>query len=298
MAPPKLPKLSTNDFLIVFGPQNTYLARAPSINRSSLVTSPNLSAIIDDAKTISFVVFPPKETPDASATIDADDLAESADEDSLLDPYIAYAKKGILGDSKFYFPPESNYPELKDWLDHRWGTGGLQVVGNGEGGWWGLSTSGNTKWFKLPGDVRQLLKPANPHGKVVHMALGIKGSYITVFEDGHVDWDLKGSYDRLDEHLEGRTQGELVYASLSVYRPDQFFAVFRDATAIYEFPDGSGELDEDFLAAESLRVVVESETAKHTGMPISKAEKSSALRKFSATVLTDVAEKGVEGLLT
>jgi len=286
MAPPKPPVLNTADFLVVFGPRNTYLARAPHISRSNLITSPSLSTIIDDAKTVNSVVFPVVEEPSADG-----------EEYSVPDPYLAYVKKGLLGDSKIYSPSEAYYPELKEWLDRRWGTGGLQVIGNGKGGWWGLSNSGNTKWVGMPGDVRQLLKPGNPHGKVVHMALGVKNSYITAFEDGHVDWDLKGCYDRLDEQLEARASGELVYVSLSVYEEDQFFCVFKDATIIYDFPKGSDELNEDFLDVEGLRVMVQSDTAKHTGdnaATATKAAKPGMLRSFSEDVLKSVAESEAE----
>ncbi|KAI9835326.1 MAG: hypothetical protein M1819_002470 [Sarea resinae] len=288
--PPKLPKLAATDFLVAFGPNNTYLARAPAVSRSSLVCSPTMLDIISEAKSVAFAVFPPFET-------SVDD--EGAADNSSPDPYLSYTKKAFMSDSKCYFPEEDYYPELKEWLGHRWGTGGLQVISNGKGGWWALSHSGTTKWMGLPGDARQLLKAGNPHGKVIHMALGVKNSYIALFEDGHVDWDLKGSYDRLDEHLDTRSQGELVYVSLSVYKPDQFFCVFKDTTVIYDFPKGAEDLDEDFLDAEGLRVIVKSDTAKHTGLYTeAKPSRPGTLRKISEDtaegVVEDVAEKTIE----
>lgn len=144
--------------------------------------------------------------------------------------------------------------------------------------------------------MRQLLKPYHPHGKVVHLALGIHGTYVVLFDDGHVDWDLKGCYDVLDAELEARGQGELVYASLSTYKAEHFLVAFNDATVLYELPPGTDDVDEDFLAAEALRVIVPSETAKHTGLPISKTP--SALRDFSTSVLKGVTENAIENTLS
>jgi hypothetical protein len=148
----------------------------------------------------------------------------------------------------------------------------------------------------LTGDVRQLLKPYNPHGKVTHLAFGVQGSYVIVFEDGHIDWDLKSQYNGLDEELEARNQGDLVYVSLSAYASGVFFAAFKDATVRYELPEGMEHLDEDFLAADTLRVICPSDTAKHTGVPIQK--KSSALRDFSVDVTKAVTENIVESAIT
>ncbi len=202
-----------------------------------------------------------------------------------------------MGDSKLFVPSDDYMPALTTFLKGRWGSGGLQVVGDGQGAWWGLSSSGSTQWTKnLPKDVRQLLKPYNPHGKVAHLALGMYESHIVLFEDGHVDWDLKNCYQKLDMELEIRSQGELIYVSLSAYSDRHFFAAFADATVLYEFPSGCGELDDDFLSLDNLRVVIPSETAKHTAIPVSKAP--SAVGEFTKKVAVGVAEKTIESAIS
>ena len=290
MAPKNPPKVKTDDFLIAFGPDNTYLARAPNnISRSTLKVSGDLATKIEQSKGINFVVFPPQ-----PQTAEEKEQADADPEPS--DPYVSYSKKGHLGDSKLAIPSRNDLVELTSWLKDRWGSGGLQVVGNAHGAWWGPSSSGTTKsTTNLPREVRQYTKPYNPHGKLVHLALGVDNTYIVLFEDGHVDWDLKGQYDMLDEELTIRQQGEMVYASLSAYEPGEFFLAFKDGTVLYDFPEGADDLDEDFLVAESMRVITPSETAKHTGLPASKAP--SAVADFTKGVMKDAAAKTIENAL-
>ena len=281
----------TDDFLIAFGPANTYIARAPKISRSNLnqTVSTELVTKLDESKQINFAVFP-------SVLVETRQGNPDEDHSSDPDPYVSYSKKGHVGDSKTSIPQENYLPDLKDWLKDRWGTGGLQVVGNGMGGWWALSSRGATKsTANLPRDVRQLLKPYNPHGKVVHLAFGTDGAYVVLFEDGHADWDLKGQYPELDAELDIRGQGELIYVSLSAYHANHFFAAFKDATVFYEFPEGAEDLDDDFVSAEALRVVVHSATAKSTSPPPPK--KPSALKEFSKDVLKDVTEVEIENVI-
>jgi hypothetical protein len=163
MAAQKPPKVSSSDFFVAFGPDDTYIARAPNdIHRSTLKISPELAGNLDAAKAVNFIIFPP-----ASATFDdtsggADDVSVSSKEEKASrkfslkrsrnatpasgdpsDPYVSYSKKGH---GQLSVPSGNYFPSLTDWLKERWGTGGLQVVGNGEAGWWGLSSSGTTKW--------------------------------------------------------------------------------------------------------------------------------------------------------
>lgn len=177
---------------------------------------------------------------------------------------------------------------------------GIQVVADNKGGWWGLSKTGNMSFKSLPGDVRQLVKPSHPNGKVKHMALGVEGAYVVVFEDGHIVWDLKGTNDRLDAQLEERSGGEVLYVSLSPYRPGIFFAAFTDGTIMYDFPkdvDGSSmwkDLDEKYLEFDGLRVITSSESLKSSAVT---PKKPSALRQFSEDVVTDVAKQEIESLM-
>ena len=172
MAPQKPPSVATSDFLIAFGPDNTYLARAPTISRSTLRVSLGLATKLDESKTINFIVFPLVEESGAAA----------ADQETI-DPYVSYSKKGHVGDSKLFTPSTDYLPALSAWLKKRWGTGGLQVVGDSHGAWWAHWSSGSTeRTTNLPRDVRQLLKPYNPHESVVHLALGVNGAYVVLFE--------------------------------------------------------------------------------------------------------------------
>lgn len=286
MAPEKPGKYSTADYLVVFGPNDTYLAKTPGgILQSSLVCSPALQKNIADAKSFDFVIFPPQESEDhvgtsgndatgeISSTTPSDDKDSSVEVVTLLtgqiaspDPYIGYTRKGVLGDHKLYQPPEKYYPELDEWLSHRWGHD-LQVVSNMRGCWWAVSpSSGNMKWCNLLPPVRQVVKSNYIHGPVRHMALGVNDAYVIVFKDGHAQWDLKNSYNHLNDYLEGGwlTQGNIVYASLSPYQADRFFIAFNDATVLYSFDPSWTTLNEALLENDELRVIVDSDTVRHT----------------------------------
>ncbi|OJJ46847.1 hypothetical protein ASPZODRAFT_166136 [Penicilliopsis zonata CBS 506.65] len=276
-------KYSLEDFLVVFGPRDTYLVRTPGVDlRWTLPVSSKLQDILTSAKEVSFVAYPSLLDVEAS---------------ELPDPVVAYVKKGLLGDSKFHLP-EDNEPVLKEWLHKRWNnTVGIQVISS-NGAWWAQSSSGTTAFQSLPGDVRQLVKPNHPHGKVVHLAMGVQGAYIAVFDDGHCIWDLKGGYGRLDAHLDTRLSGELLYASLSPFDAGAFFAVFHNDTVIYDWPEGEekrwSEIDGCFLEFDGLRVLTPSETLKFS---VATPKRPGALRQWTGQVLKDVATQDIESVL-
>jgi hypothetical protein len=96
------------------------------------------------------------------------------------------------------------------------------------------------------------------------MALGVQGSYVVIYLTGHMQWDLKGSYDRLDGYLDKVNVGELLYVSLSPYHEDRFFAAYKDASVLYSFDESWTTLDQAFLHCNELGVVIDSDTMKHT----------------------------------
>lgn len=119
---PKPPKHSTTDFLVVFGPRATYLVHTPGVElTSTLSVSAELQEILDGSKEINFVLYPPLLEDDA-------DCEKEVASSLLPDPYVAYVKKKLLGESKFYIPSAGDtqddfFSGLKEWLGHRWGSG-------------------------------------------------------------------------------------------------------------------------------------------------------------------------------
>ncbi len=149
------------------------------------------------------------------------------------------------------------------------------------------------KWKALPTAVRQLVKPTYPHGAITHMALGVNDSYVVVFKDGHVQWDLKGMYDMLDAYLQIYKSGDIAYVSLSPYQENRFFIAFKDSTVLYEFDQSWTKLDEAFLECDDLRVIIDSETVRHTNP--SSVQKRSTLKNLAMGVVTSAVEGAVSG---
>lgn len=136
MAPSKPKEHSREDFLVAFGPNDTYLARAPGgILQSSLVCSPELQKNIAQAKAFDFAIFPALSAETATSGSNEDASTNTIDTVSgpeivtLItshkndpDPYLGWTKKDMMSSHKLYQPPEKYYPELGEWLDHRYPT--------------------------------------------------------------------------------------------------------------------------------------------------------------------------------
>jgi hypothetical protein len=210
---------------------------------------------------VNFVVFPP------STSLDSSNSALVAISPSI-DAYIGHITTSFFGSAQLHAPSLPFCPGLEEWITNRHnGVKNMEVVGNGHGGWWGCSYSGKQQWNGLSNQLVQCLKPGNPHGEVEAVALGVRDSYVVVFEDQHLEWDLKGSYDKLDKKLGEMHGEELYYVSLNPYCAGQFFVVFSDMTASYAFAetDVYHALEKEMLQVARLRFVVESPTAKESG---------------------------------
>lgn len=126
-------ELSREDFLLVFGPNDTYLAKAPGgILQSSLICSPEVTKMIASAKSFDYAVFEPIDTAGPSsgrAEIDQMDESNSASDVSGAtiatmitstnpgtDPYLGWTKKDLPFSHKPYTPTEKYYPGLAEFL--------------------------------------------------------------------------------------------------------------------------------------------------------------------------------------
>jgi hypothetical protein len=239
-----------------FGPSDTYVACLPGFKKWSPNLPERMASVLTGSKFVYFVVFPPSTSTDSSGN--AITTATPA-----LDAYIKYAN-GLFGLLKLHFPTSLVCPGLKELCRSPWGPS--MAVGNGRGGWWARSMSGKSKCSGLSGEVLQCLKPKTSHGIIINLALGVNNSYVVIFSTGRTEWDLKESYDVLDEMLATKHNREVIYVSLNPYCPGQFFVVFSDKTAYYSFPETETykKLEEEMLSIEKLRFISKSRTAKTT----------------------------------
>lgn len=181
------------------------------------------------------------------------------------DPYICYVKSGRFHFSPTIYTPASG-SKLEDLLNDKdyKNSEEVQLVTNGKGRFWCRFETKKTYGFsrKIPNAPFQFLKAGNPHGWPVHAAFGVKDSFVFVYSDGHVDWDLKSSYNDLDKvFLKRLTKPkELLFAA------DQFFCAF---SVTYSFPSGEAwkEIDEFILSGTGLRVISDSPTLRSSADP-------------------------------
>jgi hypothetical protein len=208
--------------VFVFGPYQSFIAYISDVYSTSSNFSPEITAVlaVDNIKSLNFVAFP------GSAN-----GADTSSGRKVAQAYIGYHKKHGLKTSGLICVLPNKTLELnglEEWVkkqDKK--TEGVEVVCNGKGGFWTRVSQGEkTKVFNqgLALETRQWLKSSNPHGaSPTCVALGVNDSYIIVYEDKHVTWDLKGCYEGLDKRLSQvlATSTKLFYVALNPYHEDE-----------------------------------------------------------------------------
>jgi len=220
---------------------------------------------------------------------------------SVSQAYVGYDKKSFAGAGKLYSPPDMAFtlPGYETWVKQQSDkTEGMQVVCNGKGAYWAHSTKGfyrggvtdeQLQWMKVPG----------PHGYIKNLAFGINDSFVIIYNDGHVTWDLKGSYEELDERLDeilGKST-LLSYISLDPFHTDNYFCIFDDSSCAFRFPETErfetiGNL---ILEQSPLRVIIDSPTLKHSTDKLEAPVKPEGKKpSLASTIIQDVAKKEME----
>lgn len=250
---------TTADFLLAFGPGDTFVICLENTVRCS----PNIAAtaheILQNRKKLHWVAF---SEPEAGIT--------------KADPYICYVKSGHFHFSPAIYIPASGskLEQLDDLLNDKdyKNSEEVQLVTNGKGGFWSRFGTKKTLSRNIPNAPLQFLKAGNPHGWPVHAAFGVEDSFVFVYGDGHVDWDLKSSYNALDKVLLQRLTKpkELLFVALNPFAADQFFCAFSDHSVTYSFPSGEvwKEVDEFISSGTSLRVISDSPTLRSLANPV------------------------------
>jgi hypothetical protein len=287
---------SPNNFF-AFGPSQSFVAWDFVYSTSSNLSN-ELSTLLaaENVKNLNFVVLLGGPNGGNATTI--------------TQAYIGYHKKHGLKTSGLLYSPSVSTAKsdtLEEWIKNQdKKTEGVQVVYNGKGGFWArVERDGKPKVFdeNLSIETKQWLKKTNPHGAFpTCVALGIKDSYVIVYEDEHVTWDLKGCYETLDKILSQTlaTNTKLLYLSLNPYHEDEYFCHFVGGSCTYRFPDTEEFRNLDNLFKQSdLQVIIESPTLKHSTDPVvvpDSKPKDTAKAKDGAvkTVVEKAAEAAAE----
>jgi hypothetical protein len=200
----------------------------------------------------------------------------------------------------------NNFEDLLNDKDYK-NSEEVQLVTNGKGGFWCRFETKKTYGFsrKIPNAPFQFLKAGNPHGWPVHAAFGVKDSFVFVYSDGHVDWDLKSSYSDLDKvFLKRLTKPkELLFVALNPFAADQFFCAFSDHSVTYSFPSGEAwkEIDEFILSGTGLRVISDSPTLRSSADPSTSSTSgagTNSLVKFAEKEAKEAAKDMTENAIS
>ncbi|KAJ7064309.1 hypothetical protein C8F01DRAFT_1130935 [Mycena amicta] len=97
-------------------------------------------------------------------------------------------------------------------------------------------------WQNLPHSLEEELQTSLRARRPTTVALGANGAYVVLFNDGTVNFDLRGVYPLVDAIIRdtaeaGRRKG-VMYISLNPHIPGEFYLVFGDASAKWNFPSG------------------------------------------------------------
>ncbi|KAJ7767887.1 hypothetical protein DFH07DRAFT_1009264 [Mycena maculata] len=72
------------------------------------------------------------------------------------------------------------------------------------------------------------------------VALGVQGSYIVLYNDGTVTFDLRGHYPMLEAMIRNMQEASrrrgVMYVALNPFIPGEFYAVYGDGSASWNFP--------------------------------------------------------------
>ncbi|KAJ7473617.1 hypothetical protein B0H11DRAFT_1339318 [Mycena galericulata] len=102
-----------------------------------------------------------------------------------------------------------------------------------------MSPSGYS-WQNIPpaleDDIHNCMKIRRP----TSVALGVQGTYVVLYNDGTVTFDLRGQYPLVEAMIrntqEAARRRGVTYVALNPFVPGEYYAVYGDASASWNFP--------------------------------------------------------------
>ncbi|KAF7303946.1 hypothetical protein MIND_00625300 [Mycena indigotica] len=95
-------------------------------------------------------------------------------------------------------------------------------------------------WQNLPHPLEEDLQTSLRIRRPTSIALGAHGAYVALYNDGTVNFDLRGLYPLVDAIIrdtqEATRRKGILYLSLNPHVPGEFYLVFGDASAKWNIP--------------------------------------------------------------
>ncbi|KAJ6031868.1 hypothetical protein N7540_002600 [Penicillium herquei] len=231
-----MPEYTASDFVFHFGPQNTFFAEVPGVDRTSTLNiSKENQKIIDNADDIEAIIPHGRFPTDPHQEYDC----------------IVQCDKALYQSGKKLFDIN---------VETFWFLDGGQDAG--------LLITDHKTTLLGPDEVSAHLfsrvqRDRNPPLQLATM--GINRTWLVAYQTGGIVSKLRPAYPRLADYLRYGSQGQIVYVSLSLSQPGCFFAAWKDGTVVYNFPEdveGSTawkDLDRQLRASEGLKVILGNE---------------------------------------
>ncbi|KAJ7759793.1 hypothetical protein DFH07DRAFT_1023393 [Mycena maculata] len=102
-----------------------------------------------------------------------------------------------------------------------------------------VSPSGYS-WQNIPSGLEEDIHNCMKIRRPTSVALGVQGSYVVLYNDGTVTFDLRGHYPMLEAMIrnvqEASRRRGVMYVALNPFIPGEFYAVYGDGSASWNFP--------------------------------------------------------------
>ncbi|KAF7358143.1 hypothetical protein MVEN_00862400 [Mycena venus] len=156
------------------------------------------------------------------------DVAFAVDEGSYMVRWTAKNGKNYKK-----IPVGSNYARLGRFVDSNNPT--LTTFGPGFS-YFSFSHTG-CSWQNIPPALEENIQNCMNVRRPACVALGVEGTYIVIFDDGTVTFDLQGKYPEAETIIQNRAKRNgLGYIALSPFRAGHYYAVCRNGSSLWNLP--------------------------------------------------------------
>ncbi|KAJ6520687.1 hypothetical protein DFH09DRAFT_1287425 [Mycena vulgaris] len=159
------------------------------------------------------------------------DVAFAVDDGSYIVRWTA--KNGKDYQMTAQIPVRSNYARLGRFMDGNKPT--LTTFGPGFS-YFSFSRTG-CSWQNIPPALEENIQNCMNVRRPACVALRVEGTYIIIFDDGTVTFDLQGKYPEAETIIQNRAKRNgLGYIALNPFRAGHHYAVCRDGSSLWNLP--------------------------------------------------------------
>ncbi|KAJ7058220.1 hypothetical protein C8F01DRAFT_312076 [Mycena amicta] len=116
----------------------------------------------------------------------------------------------------------------------------LRTVFGPNASYWTMSPPGFS-WQNLPPELESDMVGRIRKGQPICVALGVHGSFVVLYSDGNVTFDVLTHYPAVDgiirNSAENTRRKEIAYVALNPHTASQYYVAFGDGSALWNLPN-------------------------------------------------------------